>query len=1079
MRRYRNTILISVLLFIALIFGSCVPRANLFTVEVVSEPDAISVALLKDIEQANYEASDVQKTPLVLNLKPQETVVVKVIEEEPLEETDVLHVFDSWADGSKANPRAITADSNKKLEIKTVKNVRVSISTSPRNLVEIAGSGFYPVDTELDLTAPAEVGDYHFAYWNIDGSREYNQELSLKLDGPTKIEAVYENRPLRTLEIDTQPSGLNMNVDGQEVLTPYSIKSEDGESHTVAFLPQERDLSNLVNGTDARYSFKSWSDGVTSNPRTVLLNSDLSLNAITGIEYLTVTSTVPEGIGEFSSAAWKTAGSSVSYVAPEVPGYVFSHWEIDGEVVQTEELSLIVDSPKSIVASYSLVGHVLSLDTDPSGLEILINDKTFTAPASLSGSYGDLFAVEIPGPQTRDESEFVTGIDARYTFGRWNDSIETNKRTIKLDSDKSYTATMEIEYLVETGTMPEGLSEIPGAGWKAKGSFISYESNDLIGYTFSHWEVNGERVDGEILDLVVERPMKIIAVYKSREESTLEVASNPEGLVFSLNNEAYSAPKSFVFESGTSIEVSFPASQEKDNSEQVSGNDTRFLFSKWADGLAENTRTVELTEDTRLEAIANTEYLVEVSSETAQIGGTGWYRKGYSLNITAPEVLGYRFVSWSVDGAKAVGNPLSVTVDSPKKIVAVYEEAVVSNKTLTVSTTPEGLLVKIDGNQMVSPCQITAVEGSSHSISTITPQEKDISTQIVGNDVRYVFSGWNDGSTVTTRTVELNSNLSFVAAFGEEFRLETVTQPSGIVQIGGAGWYRDGEKVVLNAVAMEGYNFLHWSVNGVKAGESSALEFIIDEPTVAQAVYNSLPTISLEDREVSEGGVLELLLSEHSGDVDGDTLSYSLLSGPGSISGEIYSVDTSELNAGLHEITIEVSDGKGGYAADGFTITVTEQNNPPAVPGSPSPASGSVDQELSIELSWTCSDSDGDALVFDIYFGSSSSPEKVASDIVANNWQSGDLSEGVTYYWKIVAKDSKGATSESSVWSFSTKNSLPADGVDSRARLLGQFIANKQRKPRFAILTKIRVPLSEDFVQTASLRTTFLWKLML
>ncbi|RLL88108.1 hypothetical protein Y696_12640 [Mesotoga sp. H07pep.5.4] len=1069
MRRYRNTILISVLLFIALIFSSCVPRLNLFTVEVVSEPDAISVALLKDIEQANYEASDVQKTPLVLNLKPQETVVVKVIEEEPLEETEVIHVFDGWADESKANPRAITADSNKKLEIKTVKNVRVSISTSPRNLVEIAGSGFYPVDTELDLTAPAEVGDYHFSYWNIDGSREYSQELSLKLDGPTKIEAVYENRPLRSFEIDSQPSGLNMSVDGQEILTPYTIKLEDGESHTVAFLPQERDLSNLVNGTDTRYFFKSWSDGGTSNPRTVLLNTDLSLNAITGIEYLTVTSTVPEGIGKFSSAAWKTAGSSVSFVAPEVPGYIFSHWEIDGEAVLTEELSVIVDSPKSVVANYSLVGHELSLDTDPSGLEILINDKTFTSPASLSGSYGDLFTVEIPEPQTRDESEFVIGIDARYTFGRWNDSIETNKRTIKLDSDKSYTSTMEIEYLVETDTMPEGLSEIPGAGWKAKGSFISYESSDLIEYTFSHWEVNGERVDGEILDLVVERPMKIIAVYKNKKESTLEIASNPEGLVFSLNSEVYSAPKSFVFESGTSIGVSFPASQEKDNSEQVSGNDTRFLFSKWADGLAENTRTFELTEDTRLEATANTEYLVEVSSETAQIAGTGWYRKGYSLNITAPEVSGYRFVSWSVNGTKAVGNPLSVTVDSPKKIVAVYEEAVVSNKTLTVSTTPEGLLVKIDGNQMVSPYQITAAEGSSHAISTITPQEKDISTQIVGNDVRYDFSGWNDGSTVTTRTIELNSNLSFVAAFGKEFKLEAVTQPFGIVQIGGAGWYRDGEKVVLNVVAVEGYNFLHWSVNGVKAGESSTLEFIIDEPTVAQAVYNSLPTISLEDREVSKGGVLELLLSEHSADADGDTLSYSLLSGPGSISGGIYSVDTSELNAGVHEITIEVSDGRGGYAADGFTITVTEQNNPPAVPGSPSPASGSVDQELSIELSWTCSDSDGDALVFDIYFGSSSSPEKVASDIVANNWQSGDLSEGVTYYWKIVAKDSKGATSESSVWSFSTKNSLPADGVDKVGPVyLGNLLLISNENPDCYSYENTG-SLSEDFVQTASL----------
>ncbi|RLL92274.1 hypothetical protein BG32_12595, partial [Mesotoga sp. HF07.pep.5.2.highcov] len=365
------------------------------------------------------------------------------------------------------------------------------ISTSPRNLVEIVGNGFYPVDTELDLTAPSEVGDYHFAYWNIDGSREYSQELSLKLDGPTKIEAVYENRPLRTLEIDSQPSGLNMSVDGQEILTPYTIKSEDGESHTVVFLPQERDLSNLVNGTDTRYFFKSWSDGGTSNPRTVLLNSDLSLNAITGIEYLTVTWTVPEGISEFSSAAWKMAGSSVSYVAPKVPGYIFSHWEIDGEAVLTEELSVIVDSPKSVVANYSLVGHELSLDTDPSGLEILINDKTFTSPASLSGSYGDFFTVEIPEPQTRDESVYVTGIDTRYTFKLWNDSNTSNPRTVLLDSDKSYTVQTETRYLVETSTLPEGVASIDGAGWKAKGSLFSYVSPDSIGYDFSHWEVNG------------------------------------------------------------------------------------------------------------------------------------------------------------------------------------------------------------------------------------------------------------------------------------------------------------------------------------------------------------------------------------------------------------------------------------------------------------------------------------------------------------------------------------------------------------------------------------------------------------
>jgi len=1067
MRRYRNTILISVLFSIALIFSSCVPRVQMFTVEVVSEPNPISVALLKDIEQADFEVSDLQKTPLVLNLRPEETVIVKVIDEEPSDEVDSIQLFDSWADGSIANPRVITGDSNKKLAVKTKTNVRVSVTTDPKNLVEIDGSGFYENGSLLTFVAPAEIGEYSFSKWKVNETTVLDRELSLKLEGPTKIEAVYELKSIITLKVETEPAGLSITVEGDEVSTPYITESESGTLYSLGFPLQEKDLSDLVAGADTRYGFERWSDFETDNPRLLTVESDLSLKVITETEYLVETSTFPEGVAEIPGSGWKVKGSSFSYESSDSVGYVFSHWEVNGERLDGNSISLIIDSPKSIIAHYEVIGYVLSVNTDPSGLEVKIGGEEKISPASVSATHGSSVSVEIPITQIRDESNFVSGGDARYTFSEWSDSITSNQVTILMDSDKSISANMEVEYLVETSTLPEGLNEITGAGWKPKGSLISYESSDLSDYTFSHWEVNGERVDGESLDLVVEKPVKIVAVYKSKEESALEIASNPEGLVFSLNNEAYSAPKSFVFESGTSVEVSFPASQEKDEDEQVSGNDTRFLFSKWADGATVNTRTVVVSEDTRLEAIASTEYLVQVSSETTQVEGSGWHKKGYSLILTAPEVSGYRFVSWTVNGTKAVGNPLSITVDSPKKIVAVYEEAVVSNKTLTVSSSPEALLVKIDGNQMVSPCQITAAEGSSHSISTITPQEKDISTQIVGNDVRYVFSGWNDGSALTIRTIELNSNLSFTAAFDEEFKLETAAQPSGIVQIGGAGWYPDGETVILNAVEAKGYNFLYWSVNGVKAGESSTIEFIVDKPTAIEAVYNSLPTISLEDREVSEGGVLELLLSEHSADVDGDTLSYSLLSGPGSISGGTYSVDTSELDAGTYEITIKVNDGRGGYATDGFTMTVTEQNNPPAVPGTPSPASGSVDQELSIELSWTCSDSDGDALLFDVYFGTSSSLEKVASDILANNWQSANLSEGVTYYWKIVAKDSKGATSESSVWSFSTKNSLPTDGVDKVGPVYSGEVLLVSNESDSGTSRAFTGTLSEDFLPTS------------
>jgi hypothetical protein len=64
-----------------------------------------------------------------------------------------------------------------------------------------------------------------------------------------------------------------------------------------------------------------------------------------------------------------------------------------------------------------------------------------------------------------------------------------------------------------------------------------------------------------------------------------------------------------------------------------------------------------------------------------------------------------------------------------------------------------------------------------------------------------------------------------------------------------------------------------------------------------------------------------------------------------------------------------------------FTLTVTEENSAPTAPNTPFPISGSVDQELSLTLSWESVDPDGDQLVFDVYFGTSSDPVKVASGV--------------------------------------------------------------------------------------------------
>jgi len=94
-------------------------------------------------------------------------------------------------------------------------------------------------------------------------------------------------------------------------------------------------------------------------------------------------------------------------------------------------------------------------------------------------------------------------------------------------------------------------------------------------------------------------------------------------------------------------------------------------------------------------------------------------------------------------------------------------------------------------------------------------------------------------------------------------------------------------------------------------------------------------------------------------------------------------------------------------------------NHPPAVPSSPSPANGATNVALNKDLSWACSDPDGDTVYFDVYFGTTNPPPKVATHKTAKTFDTGTMNYGTTYYWKINATDNL-LYNESPVWSFTT-----------------------------------------------------------
>ena len=74
-----------------------------------------------------------------------------------------------------------------------------------------------------------------------------------------------------------------------------------------------------------------------------------------------------------------------------------------------------------------------------------------------------------------------------------------------------------------------------------------------------------------------------------------------------------------------------------------------------------------------------------------------------------------------------------------------------------------------------------------------------------------------------------------------------------------------------------------------------------------------------------------------------------------------------------------------------------------------------------VTLSWNSSDVDNDIVNYDVYLGDSSSPALLQGKVLESTLKDVSVSVGKTYYWKVITRDSKGNTSDSGIYQFTTK----------------------------------------------------------
>lgn len=135
---------------------------------------------------------------------------------------------------------------------------------------------------------------------------------------------------------------------------------------------------------------------------------------------------------------------------------------------------------------------------------------------------------------------------------------------------------------------------------------------------------------------------------------------------------------------------------------------------------------------------------------------------------------------------------------------------------------------------------------------------------------------------------------------------------------------------------------------------------------------------------------------------------------------------------GNYRVTLLVSDSRGLQDTATLDLHVASSNLPPESPENPSPSLNEEETGIHINLSWDCTDPDGDMILYTLYFGTTNPPELYRTAHAQTSFNPGPLVYQTTYYWKILARDSKGNTTEGPIWSFSTLNLNFGEITDSR-----------------------------------------------
>lgn len=251
---------------------------------------------------------------------------------------------------------------------------------------------------------------------------------------------------------------------------------------------------------------------------------------------------------------------SIMHYGPGVPGPLGSYLETNPPGIPIGLPDQITQADIDGVARlYGVSMARTTIDTHPSGLGVIVDGRTYTAPQSFEWAAGGVHTVEAL-EQTKAGA-------TRYVFARWSDDGPRAHQIQAALELTIYVANMRVLHRLQLQTTDAAqgtvsLETSDPDGWAADGSFATLTATPAAGFRFYRWNyplaARQPPFANPLRRFVRDARGQAIPPYTAEftRGPVTTVATEPEGLVVTVDGQTWVSPVNFLWEPGSAHTVS-------------------------------------------------------------------------------------------------------------------------------------------------------------------------------------------------------------------------------------------------------------------------------------------------------------------------------------------------------------------------------------------------------------------------------------------------------------------------------------------------------------------------------------------